>query len=189
MVSDHIFNKYEELPERQTDKTSCEYRVWTFTCSICLETRYAGINPARTRWRKNRRQKPSVDSERCVWSILGALYLDQGNEGAWQFLSDFVFPHISSEDYNAVIDYKTMLQEYSHQAFSESVTYELVSSTGPKPTASLKQKFLLVIKYTVPVRVYRKKNQNNKQLSCIESTWPRGVETYGIFKADRCTWL
>lgn len=131
MVSDHIFNKYEELPEGRLTKLRanivCEPSLVVFASKLDMPVL---ILLGRGEEKTGGRSRPSIVSD-AFEAFLGALYLDQGNEGAWQFLSDFVFPHISSEDYNAVIDYKTMLQEYSHQAFGESVTYELISSTGP----------------------------------------------------------
>ena len=131
MVSDHIFNKYEELPEGRLTKLRanivCEPSLVVFASKLEMPVL---ILLGRGEDKTGGRNRPSIVSD-AFEAFLGALYLDQGNEGAWKFLNDFVFPHISSEDYNAVIDYKTMLQEYSHQAFSESVTYELVSSTGP----------------------------------------------------------
>lgn len=131
MVSDHIFNKYEELPEGRLTKLRanivCEPSLVVFASKLAMPDL---ILLGRGEEKTGGRSRPSIVSD-AFEAFLGALYLDQGQGGVWKFLSDFVFPHISSEDYNAIIDYKTMLQEYSHQAFSLSVTYELVSSTGP----------------------------------------------------------
>src|SRR5699024_7129144 len=131
MVSDHIFNKYEELPEGRLTKLraniECEPSPVVFASKLDMPDL---ILLGRGEEKTDGRSRPLVVSD-AFEGCLGALYLDQGQGGVWKFLSDFVLPHISSEDYNAIIDYKTMLQEYSHQAFSLSVTYEPVSSTGP----------------------------------------------------------
>lgn len=131
MVSDHIFNRYEELPEGRLTKLRanivCEPSLVVFASKLDMpELILLGRGEDKT----GGRNRPSIVSD-AFEAFLGALYLDQGNEAAEAFLTNFVYPHIKSEDYNAVVDYKTMLQEYSHQAFQESVTYELISSTGP----------------------------------------------------------
>lgn len=131
MVSDHIFNKYEELPEGKLTKLRanivCEPSLVVFASKLDMPSL---ILLGRGEEKTGGRRRPSIVSD-AFEAFLGALYLDQGNEGVWKFLNDFVYPHISSEDYNAAVDYKTLLQEYSHQAFGESVTYELVNSSGP----------------------------------------------------------
>jgi ribonuclease III len=131
MVSDHIFNKYEELPEGRLTKLRanivCEPSLVVFASKLDMPKL---ILLGRGEDKTGGRDRPSIVSD-AFEAFLGALYLDQGHQAAEQFLKDFVYPHITSEDYNAVIDYKTMLQEYAHQAFHESVTYELVSSKGP----------------------------------------------------------
>lgn len=131
MVSDHIFNKYEELPEGRLTKLRanivCEPSLVVFASKLDMPVL---ILLGRGEEKTGGRKRPSIVSD-AFEAFLGALYLDQGTAGAWKFLSEFVFPRIMSEDYNAAIDYKTMLQEYAHQAFQQSVTYELVSATGP----------------------------------------------------------
>lgn len=148
MVSDHIFNKYEALPEGRLTKLRanivCEPSLVVFASKINMEQL---ILLGRGEEKTGGRNRPSIVSD-AFEAFLGALYLDQGTKGVFQFLSQVVFPEIQTSDYNAVVDYKTKLQEYAHSAFKDSVSYTLVSASGPshhrqfETTANLGNKVL-----------------------------------------------
>lgn len=148
MVSDHIFNKYEALPEGKLTKLRanivCEPSLVVFASQLNME---ALILLGRGEEKTGGRQRPSIVSD-AFEAFLGALFLDQGTVGVEEFLSTHVYPEIKSSDYNAVVDYKTRLQEYAHSAYKNSVSYELVNASGPshhrkfETTASLGNKVL-----------------------------------------------
>src|SRR5699024_277884 len=131
MVSDHIFLKYEELPEGRLTKLRanivCEPSLVVFDSKLNME---ALILLGRGEEKTGGRERPSIVSD-AFEAFLGALHLDLGQTGVDAFLSTYVYPEIQSEEYNAVVDYKTNLQEYVHQAFKGSVTYKLVNESGP----------------------------------------------------------
>ncbi len=62
-------------------------------------------------------------------SVLGAIYLDHGYEVAKRYCDTIMIPYIK-KGYHFLEDYKSRLQELV-QTDKESVTYELVSESGP----------------------------------------------------------
>ena len=64
-------------------------------------------------------------------AFFGALYLDQGFKVAKELLVEMFIDSIKTFDVDALNDYKSKLQEEMQAEHRESVTYELVSETGP----------------------------------------------------------
>ncbi len=64
-------------------------------------------------------------------SLVGALYLDQGLDFTYQLVAKFMLPRIVNYDEDALIDYKTKLQEDMQTEYRESVQYILDKVEGP----------------------------------------------------------
>ena len=65
-------------------------------------------------------------------AMLGALYLDQGDDAVSNILDEVITPRLEHPDENESFhDYKTRLQEYVQADSRRTVHYELVSETGP----------------------------------------------------------
>ncbi len=64
-------------------------------------------------------------------ALLGALYLDQGMYAVDIILEQVLTPAITSPKREAVIDYKTKLQEFVQADTRQTVHYELVRMDGP----------------------------------------------------------
>lgn len=131
MVSDYIFNKFDHLPEGDLTKLRanivCEPSLVVFADKLDMsELILLGRGEEKT----NGRERPSIVSD-TFEAFLGALYLDQGTDAARGFLETYVFVEIQDAEYNAVVDYKTLLQEEAHKRVKKSVTYQLIDSTGP----------------------------------------------------------
>lgn len=131
MVSDYIFNQFNHLPEGDLTKLRanivCEPSLVVFANKLEMSQL---ILLGRGEEKTNGRERPSIVSD-TFEAFLGALYLDQGNDTVRQFLETHVFVEIKDENYNAVVDYKTLLQEEAHKRFKKSVTYQLIEATGP----------------------------------------------------------
>lgn len=69
--------------------------------------------------------------ENVFEAFIGALYLDQGFKVAKEVLVNIFLPSIKSYDVESLYDYKSKLQEEMQAEHRESVTYELVSESGP----------------------------------------------------------
>ncbi|WP_188454422.1 ribonuclease III [Virgibacillus oceani] len=64
-------------------------------------------------------------------AFLGALYLDQGFDVSLQFLTNYVFPKISTGAFSHAMDYKTQLQEFVQQYRNATIEYNIVNENGP----------------------------------------------------------
>ena len=64
-------------------------------------------------------------------SLVGAIYLDQGIEKAFNFVHDIFYEDIKNIDLNLVVDAKTKLQELMQAEYHELVHYEVVEMSGP----------------------------------------------------------
>ncbi|KKK35901.1 ribonuclease III [Salinicoccus sediminis] len=131
MVSDYIYNRFSELPEGDLTKLRanivCEPSLVVFASKLRMEPL---IMLGRGEEKTGGRKRPSIISD-TFEAFLGALYLDQGSAAVWMFLEKFVFPEVKDAKYNAVVDYKTALQEHMHRNHRQAVEYRLMESTGP----------------------------------------------------------
>ena len=64
-------------------------------------------------------------------ALIGAIYLDQGIDTAYQFISSLLKKDIEKFNIDDLTDYKTRLQEEMQAEHRDSVHYELVSQVGP----------------------------------------------------------
>nr|WP_246094985.1 ribonuclease III [Salinicoccus cyprini] len=131
MVSDYIYERFKELPEGDLTKLRanivCEPSLVVFAEKLHMQPL---ILLGRGEEKTGGRERPSIVSD-TFEAFLGALYLDQGADAARGFLERHVFPEVKDRDYNAVVDYKTALQERMHRTHGQSVAYQLLESTGP----------------------------------------------------------
>ena len=75
------------------------------------------------------RERDSIISD-MFEAFIGAIYLDQGIETAYDLLDQLMGKHIE-EVGEKMIDYKTRLQEYVQADSRKSIVYETVSVKGP----------------------------------------------------------
>lgn len=131
MVSDYIYNRFEKLPEGDLTKLRanivCEPSLVVFASKLDMAPL---ILLGRGEEKTGGRERPSIVSD-TFEAFLGALYLDQGTASVVTFLETHVYPEIRDNNYNAVMDYKTALQEQMHQRNQQSVEYRLIEATGP----------------------------------------------------------
>lgn len=131
MVSDHIFNRFDKLPEGDLTKLRanivCEPSLVVFASKLRMEPL---IMLGRGEEKTGGRKRSSIISD-TFEAFLGALYLDQGAEASWNFLEKFVFPEVKDANYNAAVDYKTALQEHMHRNYRKAIEYKLIEATGP----------------------------------------------------------
>jgi len=76
------------------------------------------------------RTRPSLIAD-VFEAFVGALYLDLGYEATLKFFNQFIFPNITEELIEGILDHKTFLQEYIHKTKNVQVTYQLISEDGP----------------------------------------------------------
>ena len=76
------------------------------------------------------RCRPALLADVCE-AFIGALYLDQGLDMVFNFLSKHVFPKVLEGQFAQVIDYKSQLQEYVQHDNLGEITYNIVQEIGP----------------------------------------------------------
>jgi ribonuclease-3 len=65
-------------------------------------------------------------------AVIGAIYLDQGWEAAKDYVVRQLMPLFAKVEQGGILkDYKTILQEVVYQEAQQTVSYELVSTSGP----------------------------------------------------------
>jgi ribonuclease-3 len=76
------------------------------------------------------RERPALLAD-VFESFVGALYLDQGLDAVYRFLSKYVFPKVSEGEFDQVTDYKSQLQELVQHDNLGDIAYQIVQEKGP----------------------------------------------------------
>ena len=75
------------------------------------------------------RERPSILAD-AFEAVIGAIYLDSGEESARSFIKKFVFDAEKGGEWS-VTDYKTTLQEIVQKNRGEMLSYHVIESNGP----------------------------------------------------------
>jgi len=132
VVSEFLFTKYPDHPEG--DLTA--YRaalVRTTTLAKLAENLHLGdkLKMSKGEELSGGRTNPSLLAN-TVEAVLGALYLDQGYQVVFDFLSHHLFPLIDTiVEKKLFKDYKSTLQELVQAQGLQSPEYRVVAETGP----------------------------------------------------------
>jgi ribonuclease-3 len=76
------------------------------------------------------RERPALLAD-VFEAFVGALYLDQGLDAVYRFLSCYVFPKVTEGQFSQVIDYKSQLQEFIQHDNLGEISYQIVQERGP----------------------------------------------------------
>lgn len=76
------------------------------------------------------RERPALLAD-VFEAFIGALYLDQGLDAVYRFLSRYVFPKVTEGQFSQVIDYKSQLQEFIQHDNLGEITYQIIQEKGP----------------------------------------------------------
>jgi len=76
------------------------------------------------------RERPALLAD-VFEAFIGALYLDQGLDAVYRFLSLHVFPKVTEGQFSQVIDYKSQLQEYIQHDNLGEISYQIIEEKGP----------------------------------------------------------
>lgn len=132
IVSEHIFNKYPNMPEGELTKLRA-----SLVCekSLCAFSRELGIGDylllGNGEDKNGGRERDSILAD-VFEAVLAAIYLDGGFNAAKKHVFNTVLrdlEHHSEED--IFKDYKTVLQEIIQRNPEESVSYILIDESGP----------------------------------------------------------
>ena len=117
--STYLYEHFPEMPEGELTKTRA-----SIVCSTTLAKLASGLHlGGRTR---------QTNLEDVFEAVIGAVYLDQGWEAAQAYVVRQLRGEFENAEHGAILkDYKTILQEIVFRKDGQSITYELVSESGP----------------------------------------------------------
>lgn len=131
MVSQYLYKEHSHLPEGKLTKLRaaivCEPSLVTFAKQLGFDQL---ILLGKGEEKTGGRTRPSLIAD-VFEAFVGALYLDLGYEATLKFFNQFIFPNITEELIEGILDHKTFLQEYIHKTKNVQVTYQLISEDGP----------------------------------------------------------
>lgn len=130
-VSMHIFKLYQDIPEGQLttlrSKLVREESLARFARKLEIgELIYLGAGEKHN----GGANRDSVLAN-VFESFIGAVCYDCGHEYVEKVLELTIYQHVEDVDYDDITDYKTTLQELIQADSRKTVTYELLSSSGP----------------------------------------------------------
>lgn len=126
----YLFNKYPDEPEGELTKMRS-----SLVCTGALCERARAINlGAELRLGHGEesgggRERPSILAD-AFEAVIGAIYLDSGEESARKFIKRFVFDAEKGGEWS-ITDYKTTLQEIVQKNRGELLSYRVIESNGP----------------------------------------------------------
>ena len=130
ITAEFLYKNYPAMPEGQLTKLRaslvCEKSLHKFADSIRLgEFMRLGKGEINT----GGRESPSILAD-AFEAVIGAIYLDSGEESARRFIKKFVFDAEKGGEWS-VTDYKTTLQEIVQKNRGEMLSYRVIESNGP----------------------------------------------------------
>jgi ribonuclease-3 len=130
-VSQYLFKKFETMSEGEMTKLRaaivCEPTLAKFAIDLSFgEIVLLGKGEEMT----GGRERPALLAD-IFESFIGALYLDQGLEAVYHFLSQSIYPKIDEDAFSHMIDFKSQLQEFVQRDGLGSLQYQIVQERGP----------------------------------------------------------
>jgi len=130
-TSDYLYNECKQMSEGELTKLRasivCEESLYRFAEILGLR-QYVLLGKGEERTGGRNRQALLAD---IFESFLGALYLDQGMDACQAFLERRIFPHIETDAFSHVMDYKTKLQEVIQSERGNTLEYRIIEEKGP----------------------------------------------------------
>ena len=131
VVAMHLYRTFPDLPEgkmtRMRAELVCEQSLWEVADKLCFgENLRLGKGEALT----GGRERHSILAD-CVEAVIAALYIDGGFEVAKGFIDQHILTKLSSVGSTPTGDCKTRLQELVQKKPGRSLSYEMLSESGP----------------------------------------------------------
>lgn len=131
VVAMHLYRTFPSLPEgkmtRMRAELVCEQSLWEVANKLCFgENLRLGKGEALT----GGRERHSILAD-CVEAVIAALYIDGGFEVAKAFIDAHILSKLDSVGTVPTGDCKTRLQELVQKNPGRSLSYEMLSESGP----------------------------------------------------------
>ncbi|MBE6965746.1 MAG: ribonuclease III [Oscillospiraceae bacterium] len=126
----YLFNKYPDEPEGELTKMRSSL---VCTGALCDRAKAISLGDELRLGHGEEsgggRERPSILAD-AFEAVIGAIYLDSGEESARSFIKKFVFDAEKGGEWS-VTDYKTTLQEIVQKNRGEMLSYHVIESNGP----------------------------------------------------------
>ncbi|MDO4607712.1 MAG: ribonuclease III [Clostridia bacterium] len=131
IVSDHLYQKYPNMPEGELTKLRASLVCEKSLCALSRELHIGEYLMLGHGEDKNGgRERDSILAD-AFESVLAAIYLDGGMQAAVNHIMNTVLRDLEHHSDDSFKDYKTTLQEIIQRNPEESVSYILIDETGP----------------------------------------------------------
>ena len=131
VVASHLYLSYPKMPEGQMTRFRaelvCEQSLYEVALSLDLRE-YIKLGKGEENTGGRDRESILADA---VEAIIAALYLDGGLQVAKTFIDKNILAGINTAESHQMSDYKTALQEYVQRKSGQSLSYVLLSESGP----------------------------------------------------------
>jgi len=131
VVATHLYKRFPGMPEGRMTKLRaelvCEYSLWSVADKLGFGDK---LRLGKGEAQSGGRQRHSILAD-CVEAVIAALYLDGGIEPAKSFIDRHILSMLTDEKFEAVSDYKTVLQELIQQKPGRALVYAMVAESGP----------------------------------------------------------
>ena len=139
VVCEHLFNLFPDKAEGDLSKIKSSIVSEKYLAMKANDIKLSDfILMSEKEDRNGGRERKSIVSD-TVESVICAIYLDGGLKKAKTFVTDFIIKgfelHVLSKD---LINYKSILQEYSQALYQKPPDYELISEIGPDHSKTFK---------------------------------------------------
>ena len=131
VVAMHLYRNFPKLPEgkmtRMRAELVCEQSLWEVANKLGFgENLRLGKGEALT----GGRERHSILAD-CVEAVIAALYIDGGFEVAEEFINSHILSKMGQVGSVPTGDSKTRLQELVQRTPGSSLSYEMLSESGP----------------------------------------------------------
>lgn len=131
IVSDHLYQKYPNMPEGELTKLRASLVCEKSLCALSRELHIGDFLMLGKGEDKNGgRERDSILAD-AFEAVLAAIYLDGGMNAAKQHIINTVLRDLEHHNDDSFKDYKTTLQEIIQRNPEENVTYILIDEIGP----------------------------------------------------------
>ena len=131
IISDYLYHHYQDLPEGKLTKlraTIVREDSLAMFAKDCQFDKFIRLGKGEEN--SNGRTRSSLLCD-LFESFLGALFIDQGQEAAEDFINQVIIPRIEAGAFSHEMDHKTALQEVLQKNGDILIDYQLVREEGP----------------------------------------------------------
>lgn len=131
VVSSHLYLSYPKMPEgnmtRLRAELVCEQSLFTVAKTLDLGKH---IRLGKGEEHTGGRERESILAD-AVEAIIAAMYLDGGLSVAKRLIDEHILSKLNGMEIHSISDYKTALQEHVQRRSGQTLSYELLSESGP----------------------------------------------------------